>query len=55
LVGEILDKQDNNNHQSLTTTTPADGKTRLWIMVTTPEYQPWENAICAKLNENRPM
>ena len=53
--GEIIDKQEYFNKQTLTTSTPADGKTRSLIIVTAPGYQPWENAIRVKLNENRPI
>jgi hypothetical protein len=53
--GEVLDTQEYKSQSSLSTTLPADGDTRLWIIVEAVGYKPWENVIRMKLNDNKPL
>jgi hypothetical protein len=53
--GEALDTQEYKNQSSLSTTLPADGATRLWVIVEAKGYKPWENAIRIKLTDNKPL
>lgn len=53
--GRVLDKQEYKDRASLRTTIPADGKTRLWITVTSPGYKSWSNAIRMKLNNDKTL
>jgi hypothetical protein len=53
--GEVLNTQEYKNQSSLSTTLPADGATRLWVIVEAKGYKPWENAIRIKLTDNKPL
>ena len=53
--GEVIEEEIYTNQASLQTSIPADGNTRLWIMVESQGYKPWENAIRLKLNEDKPL
>jgi hypothetical protein len=51
----MIEEEIYTNQFSLQTSIPADGDTRLWIMVKAPGYRPWENAIRMKWNEDKPL
>jgi hypothetical protein len=53
--GEVLNTEEYKNQSSLSTTLPADGTTRLWVIVEAVGYKPWENAIRMKLSDNKPL
>jgi hypothetical protein len=53
--GEVLETQEYINQSRLSTTLPADGDTRLWVIVEAVGYKPWENAIRMKLNSDKPL
>jgi hypothetical protein len=53
--GEVIKTEQYRNQNELTTTMPADGSVRLFVMVEAPGYKKWENAIRMKFNVEKPV
>lgn len=54
-TGEVINTETYRNKSRLTTTMPADGSVRLFVIVEASGYVKWENAIRIKLNSSKPF
>jgi len=53
--GKVIKTEQNCNQSQLTTTMPADGSVRLFVIVEALGNEKWENAIRMKFNEEKPL
>lgn len=53
--GKVIKTETHRNQSRLSTTMPADGSVRLFVIVEAPGYEKWENAIRMKFNSTKPI
>jgi len=53
--GKVTKTDTYRNQSQFSTTMPADGSVRLFVIVEAPGYVKWENAIRMKFNSTKPV
>ena len=53
--GKVIKTEQYRNQSQLSTTMPADGSVRLFVIVEAPGYEKWAEAIRMKFNTEKPV